>query len=156
MRAGDICIREVVCAERDLSIQGAAQLMRTRHVGDLVIIERTPQGARPIGIVTDRDLVVEVLAENIDSRRLTVGDIVVDELITAPEDQSVFDTVEQMQRYGIRRLPVIDKQGCLLGIITADDLFELLMMELAELSKGLARERRQELARRPGMHRKNA
>lgn len=149
MRIGDICIREVACVGRDASIQEAAQLMRTRHVGDLVIVEQRPKGPRPVGIVTDRDLVVEVLAEKIDTRRVTVGDIVVRDLITAVEDQTVFDTVEQLQRHGVRRLPVVDREGYLLGIITVDDLFELLAMELAELSKALARERRQEMHARP-------
>lgn len=93
MRIGDICIREVACVGRDASIQEAAQLMRTRHVGDLVIVEHTPKGRLPLGIVTDRDLVVEVLAEKIDCSRLTIGDIVIGHLITAAEDQTVFDTV---------------------------------------------------------------
>ena len=148
MRIGDICIREVACVGRDATIQEAAQLMRRRHVGDLVIVEYTPKGPRPVGIVTDRDLVVEVLAERIDSR-LTVGDIVIRDLISAAEDQTVFDTIEQLQRNGVRRLPVVDREGYLLGIITADDLFELLSMELAELSKTLARERRREMHARP-------
>jgi CBS domain-containing protein len=145
MRLGEICIRDVVCANRNLTIQQAAQLMRTHHVGDLIIVDETTKGSMPLGVVTDRDLVVEVLAENIDGKTLTLGDILTSELVTASEDQDVFHAVEQMQKRGIRRLPIVDKGGCLLGILTLDDLLELLAMELAELSRCVARERRQEI-----------
>jgi CBS domain-containing protein len=71
------------------------------------------------------------------------------DLITIPEAQDVFETVEQMQRHGVRRLPVIDKEGVLFGIISVDDLVQLLAMQLSELSRIITRERRQEIEARP-------
>ena len=75
MNLGEICIRDTVCAERNTPVQQAAHLMRTHHVGDLIIVEQGPHGSIPVGIVTDRDIVVEVLAARIDPLRLSVGDI---------------------------------------------------------------------------------
>jgi CBS domain-containing protein len=148
MQTGQICIRDVVCADRDLTILQAAQLTRKKHVGDIVIVDRTAKGALPLGIITDRDLVIEILAENLDFSQLTAGDVMSTDFITAPENQNVFETIEQMQHNGIRRLPVVDKQGYLLGIITVDDLLELLAMQLGELSKVIAGGRRHEMQAR--------
>lgn len=149
MRLGEICNRNVVCADRGTGLQEAAQTMRTRHVGALVVVDQSTKGPLPVGIVTDRDLVVEVFAGDIDSTRLTVEDIMVSPLIFGTEDQDVFDTVEQVQHNGIRRLPVVDRQGCLMGIITADDLLEVLAIQASQLSKVVQRERRQEIQERP-------
>ncbi len=149
MRIGEICIRDVVCAGRDASVHEAAQLMRSHHVGNVVVVEKSARGQIPVGIVTDRDVVVGVVALGIEASRLTVGDIMGSQLITAAEEQGVFETIEQMQSNGVRRLPVVDRQGLLLGIITVDDLLEFLAMHLSELSRALARERRKEIAARP-------
>lgn len=148
MRIGEICIRDVVCAERSTSVREAARLMRSHHVGDVVVVEKTARGRTPIGIITDRDIAVGIIAAEIDPSDVVLGDIIYDSLITAPEDQNVFETVEQMRRHGIRRLPVVDSQSFLVGIITLDDLQEFLGMQLAELSKAVGRERTKELEMR--------
>ncbi|MGA8595799.1 MAG: CBS domain-containing protein [Bryobacteraceae bacterium] len=149
MRIGEICIRDVVYVGPNASVQEAAQLMRSHHVGNVVVVEKSARGQTPVGIVTDRDIVVGVVALGIEASRLTAGDIMGSQLVTALEDQGVFETIEQMQSNGIRRLPVVDRQGLLLGIITVDDLFEFLGMHLSELSRALARERKKEIAARP-------
>lgn len=148
MRTGEICIRDVICTESSTSIAETAGLMRRHHVGNVLIVEHTARGRLPVGIVTDRDLAIQILADNIDPNRLTAGDVMTRDPVTAPEDQSVFDTVQQMQHHGVRRLPVIDKQGCLAGIIAMDDLVELLAMQMGDLTKAFARERRREVSAR--------
>ncbi len=145
MRLGEICTRNVVTVEKNTPVHETARLMRTHHVGNVIVVERTTKGPVPVGIVTDRDIVVQVIAANLDPMRLTAGDIMTLDLVTAGEDQSAFETVEQMQRNGIRRLPVINKSGCLVGVMAADDLLELFAMQLTILSKVSASERRQEL-----------
>src|SRR5689334_19588992 len=115
MRLGDICIRNVVSAERRMSINEAARLMRTHHVGTLVVVDAGRRGPTPVGIVTDRDIVVQVLAPGLDPALLTVGDIMPLDLITAPENQEVFETIQQMQNHGVRRMPVVDNDGVLTG-----------------------------------------
>jgi CBS domain-containing protein len=120
-------------------------MMRSHHVGNVIVVDHAARGPIPVGIVTDRDIVVQVIAAGLDSARLTAGDIMTQDLITAPEDQNAFDTVEQMRRNGIRRLPVVDRMGSLLGVIAADDLLELFAIQLTGLSKVAVAERKLEL-----------
>lgn len=149
MRVGEICIRDVVCANRNTSVQEAARLMRSHHVGNVVVVESGARGRTPVGIVTDRDIAVGIVAAAVDASQLTVEDIMGGPLITASGDQGLFETVEHMQCNGIRRLPVVDRQGLLVGIVTVDDLLEFLAMHLSELSRAIARERRKEIEARP-------
>lgn len=148
MRIGDIGIRDIVSATQDTLVLEAARLMREHHVGDVVVVAPGKRGTVPVGIVTDRDIVVAVIAPRLNPAELTVGDIMCTDLLTACEDQEIFETVEQMRRHGIRRLPITDKQGNLLGIVTVDDLLELLAMQFSGLSKVVASERMQEVAAR--------
>jgi CBS domain-containing protein len=145
MRIGEICIRNVVTVDRKTPIYEAARLMRSRHVGDVIVVDRNEKGPIPVGIVTDRDIAVEVLAEQLDPSKLTAGDIMGSEIVTVSEDQGLFETIEQMKKKGIRRLPVVGSRGVLLGIVTVDDLLEFLGMHLTELSKVIASERGHEL-----------
>lgn len=148
MRIGEICIRDVVCADRNISVLEAARLMRSHHVGNVVVVRTDAKGRTPVGIVTDRDIAVGVVAAGVEASELAVGDITPDQVITIPEDQDVFETVEQMRRHGVRRLPVVDQRDLLVGIITLDDLQEFLAMQLSELSKAVAYERRKEIETR--------
>jgi len=148
MRIGEICIRDVVHVERGTSVQEAARLMRSEHVGDVIVVDQGGRGLLPVGIVTDRDIVVQVTAVGLDPASLAAGDIMTMDLVTAPEDQDLFETLEQMRRHSIRRLPVVDKMGCLVGVIAADDVLELLAMQLSSLSKVARTERVQELQAR--------
>lgn len=144
MPIGDICVREVVTATRDTTIQEAALLMRENHVGDLLVLDRAKGNRTPVGIVTDRDIVVAIVALGLDPGVLTAGDIMGPELETVLEDQGVFETIHQMRRAGVRRIPVVTKQGYLVGIISIDDLIQLLAEEMTELAKLISREQRKE------------
>jgi CBS domain-containing protein len=105
MTIDEICVRDVIRATRDMPVLEAVRLMRSRHVGDIVVVENGKREPVPIGIVTDRDIVVGLIAPGIEIAGLTLGDIMGRDLITIPASQHVFETVEQMQRYGVRRLP---------------------------------------------------
>lgn len=134
MRIGEICTVQTVYCERDETVQGAAMLMRKHHVGDLVVVE--PAGERvPVGIVTDRDIVVSVIALGLDPASLLVGDIMSSDLLTTSENDDVYETIERMRYRGIRRVPVVNKAGGLTGIVSADDLLEFLAEEMGELSR---------------------
>ncbi len=148
MAVGEICNREVVIAERSLSVEEAARLMRSHHVGDLVVVEKTGVRNRAVGIVTDRDIVVEVVAAGVEPGSLTVGDIMGQELATVRESEGIFETMRYMRARGGRRLPVVDRDGGLVGIITLDDLLTLLAEEMTELAKLVAREQQHEAAGR--------
>lgn len=135
MPIGEICNREVVIMQRDDSVLAAAKIMRQHHVGNVVVVEDKEGMNVPVGIVTDRDLVVEIMATELKSDVITVGDIMVPGLVSVKADMGVFDAIQFMRSKGIRRLPVEDGKGGLLGIVTLDDLLELLSEEMFELSK---------------------
>jgi CBS domain-containing protein len=144
MAVGEICNREVVIAEKALSVVDAARLMRTHHVGDLVVVE----GRHPVGIVTDRDIVVEVVAAGVNPEALAVADIMGPEVATVRESEGLFEALRYMRDKGVRRVPVVDREGGLVGILTLDDLLSLLAEEMTELAKLVSHERQREASAR--------
>jgi CBS domain-containing protein len=134
MSVGELCNREVVVVGPDASILEAVKLMREHHVGDIVVVEQRPSEPVPVGILTDRDIVIEVLAEEVDPQSVSVRDVMSDSLVTAREDEDLLDIVGRMRLHGVRRVPVVNQQGGLEGIVTVDDILEL----LAEQMNGLA------------------
>ncbi|MDB5952408.1 MAG: histidine kinase [Massilia sp.] len=135
MHVGQICTTETIFCERDETIQGAALLMRRNHVGDVVVIDQ-PNGERvPVGILTDRDIVVSVIALGLDPASLLVGDVMSDDLLTCSEADDVYETIERMRLRAIRRVPVVNAAGGLTGIVSVDDLLEFLAEEMGELAR---------------------
>jgi CBS domain-containing protein len=134
MTIGSICNRNVVVAPRGESIVDAAKRMRMLHVGTIVVAAERDGKRVPIGILTDRDIVLSVVAsdpEHLPS--LMVGDAMSDDLVTAREDASVADGLLVMRERGVRRLPIVDCDGTLVGIVTADDVIRFLADKLDQL-----------------------
>lgn len=144
MSAGELCNRKVAIAEKTLSVADAARLMRRLHVGDLVVIEERDGRRQPVGIVTDRDIVVEVVAASMDPEALTIGDVMGPELATVRENEDLFETLRYMRDKGVRRMPVVDQAGGLVGILTLDDLLGLLAEEMTGLARLVSHERQRE------------
>jgi len=146
MNIGEICTIQTVTCTRDETVQGAALLMRKHHVGDLIVIDGADGQAVPVGIVTDRDIVVSVIALGLDPAGLQVDDIMSDDLLTCRENDDVYETIEHMRLRGIRRVPVVNGAGGLTGIVSVDDLLEFLAEEMGDLSRisasGQAHEKR--------------
>lgn len=149
MSVGKLCNREVVIVEQGSDALEAARLMREFHVGDLVVV--TPRGQEniPLGIITDRDLVIEVLAREVDPAAVSVMDLLTGELVTAGEEEALLDCLQRMRQKGVRRLPVINKRGGLEGILTMDDVLDLLSEELTDVVALIARQADKERQRRP-------
>jgi CBS domain-containing protein len=144
MKVGKLCTTDPVCCARDDTVQGAAALMRRHHVGDVVVLD-DPDGARiPLGIVTDRDIVVSVVALGLDPLGLQAGDVMSDDLLLAGEADDVDATIERMRLRGIRRVPVVAANGRLVGIVSADDLLGYLAEEMEELARISPHQRRHE------------
>jgi CBS domain-containing protein len=148
MPVSEICNREVIIVQRETTVQEAASLMRKHHVGDVVVIEEHKGVRVPVGIVTDRDLVVEIMAPDLVQTVITVGDIMAEKLVTVKESTGVYEAIQYMRGEGVRRLPVVDSKGGLIGILTLDDLLELLAEELLELSKLVKHEQKKESVKR--------
>lgn len=145
MPVSDICNTKVVSIDKDASIPEVARLMRDRHVGCVVVTEEIKQGTPlPVGVITDRDLVLEIMAIEADPKHLCAGDIVMRSIITARGNDGIWETLHRMRTHGIRRVPVVDDTGALTGIVSADDMIELIAQELKELSKLITVERRNE------------
>ena len=141
MTIGTLCTRNVTTAPRDMTVAEAAKQMRRRHVGDVVVVENGRGKVVPVGIVTDRDVVISVVAPDLDPKIFTVGDMLLKPVITCHETDDVAACLESMRVNAIRRMPVIDKKGALVGIISIDDLIRFLTHQFADVSKLIARER---------------
>jgi CBS domain-containing protein len=139
MRVSDVCQRHVVAITPESSVIDAAKRMREMHVGDLVVVVEKGGGEKPVGIITDRDLVVDVLATaHTQLERLTVGEVMTEALTTAKLDESVVTLLSRMRDRGVRRIPVVDDDGLLAGIVSIDDVIELVAEMMREM-KGLYR-----------------
>lgn len=149
MDAGELCNREVVVVYRDTRLVEAARLMREHHVGSLVVVVDRLSERVPVGILTDRDIVVGVVGKEIDPRTLTVGDVMNGELLSVREKDGVADALRIMREKGVRRVPVLTHSGALAGILTLDDVLELTADELGDVARTVGRERVRESRMRP-------
>lgn len=138
MDVSSFCRREVVSIRADASVREAAQAMRQHHIGALVVTDPDEPG-RASGIVTDRDLVVGLLAEDFPVEGATVGQLYTRKLVGVPSTATLHEAVQAMQRAGVRRLVVVQPGGSLAGLISADDVFEAVAGELEVLASALRR-----------------
>lgn len=148
MSVGEVCKREVVFVSKDNTVVEAAKLMRAHHVGALVVTESEEGRPRPLGVLTDRDIVVEVIAEDLKSEDLLVGDVMSFELATIGEDDGISEAIKLMKGRGVRRVPVLNSNGDLVGIFAVDDVIELLAEELSDVAQLVGHEQEREKATR--------
>ncbi|MBI4006173.1 MAG: CBS domain-containing protein [Gammaproteobacteria bacterium] len=153
MIIGKICNRPVITAEKDCSVADAAKLMRQHHVGSLVVVSKNRDCLFPIGIITDRDLVIEVLAKDVPVDTVTLEDIMTRSPLISREDDDVFDTIDMMRVKGVRRIPVVDSLGSLVAIFTIDDILKIIFNEMGNWASFIYREKMQEQIRRPAPNR---
>jgi CBS domain-containing protein len=138
MRIGEYCVRDVIVASPVTTVQEAAALMRRHHVGSIVVVRDV---RIPTGIVTDRDIVVEVVAKGRSPGAWTLQDIMAPQLVTVRESDSLIDTIRTLRERRVRRAPVVDAVGALAGMVTLDDLLEVLAEEMGELARLVSRPR---------------
>jgi CBS domain-containing protein len=122
----------------------AAREMRRRHVGAIVVVEPASQAAKPVGILTDRDIVCGQLARGADLYCLTVGDVMSTELTTVGEDDDVADVIKRLAMAGVRRAPVVNPVGDLVGVLSFDDVLPVVSAELAGLARLIGSQARTE------------
>ncbi|MBI1846522.1 MAG: CBS domain-containing protein [Candidatus Rokubacteria bacterium] len=132
---GEMSIKPVVTIAPDASVQEAARLMRTKKVGALIVTN----ARKPIGILTDRDITVDVVAAGSDPATTTVSSVMHRRPRVLREDQGLFDAVKAFSGAGVRRLPVVNRAGMVKGIIALDDVLMLLGNEMAHVSTALSR-----------------
>lgn len=145
--AGELCNRTVVIARRNEPVSEIAQRMLDHHVGSIVVVDETDGKRVPVGIVTDRDIVCAIVAGSRDARNTPIEEVMSADLVKAWEDDDAADAIKRMRSYGIRRLPVVNDDEGLEGIIAFDDVLEYLSEQIDDLATLLTREQKRERER---------
>jgi CBS domain-containing protein len=140
MNAGKICTLDVITCRSKASALEAAKLMRANHVGDLVVVDERDGLPRPVGLVTDRDIAVSIVAEEVDPATLLVADIMTSPPVTAFEWEDAGCLPSRMRLHGVRRVVIVDDAGELVGIVSLDDLLRAAGDFLVELGRVSARQ----------------
>jgi CBS domain-containing protein len=148
---GEVCSREVVFVARNESCAQAARLMREHHVGSLVVLRDNSVPRIPVGMITDRDLAVGVMALGLDPEKTLDEAAMRPEVATIRESEGIGRAIALMRAHGVRRLPVVDSLGALVGVIAADDLVELFAQEMSGLASLIAAGPRRERDQRRAM-----
>jgi len=139
MKAGELCTRRTITADPGESVVDAARRMTKEDVGDLIVVEDIGGKVHPVGIVTDRDLVTGALSLG-DTRTLSldVRDVMQADLITAFEDEPIEAVLAKLKRRHVRRIPIVDREGVLQGVLTLDDIVEWIREQIDDASAALA------------------
>ncbi len=135
MHIGEICTRSVVTCRREATARELSRLMREHHVGDVIVVDQLEGLSTPVGVVTDRDLVVKVLSTDGDPDALHAENLMAKTVETAFESELVYDAIWHMRGKGIRRLPVVNAHNHLVGILTSDDVTRFLAQELLDTTR---------------------
>jgi CBS domain-containing protein len=144
MNAGSVCKRGVVTVAPTDDLVTAAHVMREKHVGYLIVSESTIRNRRVIGVLTDRDIVVAVLAQEVDAHALKVGDVMTRNPLIIDEGQSIEAVLRHMREAGVRRVPVVDRSGALTGVLSIDDVLEQIADQLINIAGSIRNEQRME------------
>lgn len=146
MNAGSVCKRGVVTVAPTDDLIAAAHVMREKHVGYLIVSETSVPARRVVGVLTDRDIVVAVLAQEVDAHALKVGDVMTRDPLLIEEGQSIEAVLRHMREAGVRRVPVVDRSGALTGVLSIDDVLERIAEQLIDIAGSIRNEQRMERA----------
>lgn len=149
MNIGRLCNREVVVVHANEPLSSAAREMCERHVGMVVVVNDQPEGRLPVGVVTDRDIVRAQLNQASDLFCLSVAQVMTEPLLTLGENEAMTDAIERMRTRGVRRAPVIDARGYLIGVVSIDDLLTAIAEQLSGLARLVAAQQRREAIQEP-------
>jgi CBS domain-containing protein len=145
MNAGELCNRTVYIIRANETVLEAARLMKKHHVGSLVVVEERGTDRIPTGLVTDRDLVVKGMADAPgDLETMQVAQVMSEGVITARDTESMYDVRKKMRARGVRRIPIVDAEDRLQGIIAFDDMVDWMAQELMDLARLVSREQQHE------------
>lgn len=143
MSVGNICNRNVVLIGKHDSIFTAARLMRDHHVSDVVVVESSKGINIPLGVLSDRDIVVKIIAAGQDLNTVSISDLMSDQLLTVNETDEVMPTLKRMRHKGVRRIPVIGNDSGLLGLLSIDDILDTLAEQLNDIDQIISQDQYQ-------------
>ncbi len=144
MKVSDVCVPNPVVVKAGDSIRIAAQYMKQYHVGSLIVVEVINDGIKPIGIITDRDIVLKVATQGRSVDEVIVDEVMSKDLETAEGEEDIYEALQKMRRKGVRRLPIVDEEGLLVGIMTVDDALEFIVKQLVEVVRLMWKEQARE------------
>jgi len=147
METSKLISKKVITVKKNESVQDAAKLMRKHHIGDVVVLD--PKSNAPIGMLTDRDIVLATIALNIPYEGLSVGDIMTEKLVTVGQNADIHEIIRLMKAHGVKRIPVVGAKKNLLGIISRDNVMKYLGDEFSSIGDTYQRQRSKEKERRP-------
>ncbi len=145
----EICTRNVVTVDPSADLVEAAQIMRSEHVGDLIVTREAGGQTVPVGILTDRDIVLEVVASSVDPRAITVSDAMTPRPFMLRSDQDIHYALQEMRHNGIRRAPIVDASGVMQGVLSIDDAIDHVAGLLGDIAGAIASGRDNEATDRP-------
>jgi CBS domain-containing protein len=134
MKVGELCSRDVLTTSAAEPLAKCAREMKERNVGSVVIVDNSRGFPQPVGIVTDRDILRGQFDRKADLFCLSAGEVMTTEPLVLKEESEVADAIERMSRKAVRRAPVVDKAGELVGIVTFDDLLPVLASQMAAIA----------------------
>lgn len=138
MPVSDLCSKNIACIEQGSTLQNAAQLMKKNHVGGLIVVESNGKN-KPVGIITDRDITLGAVAENL-SMNTKVKEVMSKNIFTVPKNEGIAEVVDRMEREGVRRMIVIDNSGNACGLVSSDDILQLVAREINGLGRLVQRQ----------------
>jgi len=150
MKVGDLCRRGVISVDNATDVTSAARRMRGQHVGFLIVYQLGDPLRRPIGVLTDRDIVLEVIAAKVDPEELTVDDVMTRDPLMASETDELSDVLQAMRLAGIRRVPVVDSREALVGVLAIDDALDTVTGLLCDITGSIKSELSHEWRARVG------
>jgi CBS domain-containing protein len=142
MNVGSACKGNVITVREFDDLTTAAQIMRDKHIGYLVVAEPNVSDGtvRPVGVLTDRDIVVGVVARQVDPRTLRAGDVMTRQPVVVEDGDSLEAALGDMRRIGVRRLPVVSRAGQLVGILSLDDVLDVMARQMAAVAGSIDNE----------------
>ncbi len=148
MSVADVCSHNVETVTPEIDLAEAARRMRQSHVGDLIVVDGHGATQHPVGIITDRDILVSVTARDVDARDVRVADVMSRDLLTVREHNGIEYALREMRRLGVRRVPVTDERGMLTGVLSIDDIVDHLATQLGHIADIIRKEQQVESERR--------
>jgi len=131
------CREQVVAVSPDTPVVDVARIMKEKNVGSVIVVSGD---RRPLGILTDRDLVIRVLAREKNPQAVRTEEVMTRDVITFPDSMGIYEAIQKMTDKGIRRMPVVDGAGILIGIVTMDDMIHMLGEEMALIAKNIEKQ----------------
>lgn len=136
----ELCERKVLTATPETSVYLAAKLMKENNIGNVIVVDNKTGSVKPIGIITDRDIATKIVADNVDPTKVCVNDMMTGSLFSLNKNQGVSEALKMMSEKGVRRVPVVDDAGNIVGILTVDDFFMLIANEVAHIAKLISKQ----------------